>query len=302
MTFREPSDALRVVTVTVNNSCNLSCPHCYLQYEQNDAFLDPEAEDALLAADCDHVAIVGKEPLRNLKTSRRSADLIEAIARSGKTVSLITNGHGLPTLSDAALKRLSWVDISLDGGPLTYRRQRVASYNQLISNVSRLSDVRALHTITGQNIQDVGDMMAISDDAEWTWILFSPLIVTGQASQAGLRPVELSQLTSTLTQNRSFMESGRARLLLDGVHLAQMGITEDQAVLILSREGLIAKTVFVPVDPILYGYLRLTYDGLILKPLDSLFTNDYRRRAVALSAHESLQQSYRLMRLSDQAA
>ena len=53
-----------VVTLTMNNSCNLKCPHCYLQYAQKDAYVSHWVIDVIAQSAVEAVAIVGMEPLK----------------------------------------------------------------------------------------------------------------------------------------------------------------------------------------------------------------------------------------------
>ena len=63
------SKKLSTVTLTVNNLCNLQCPHCYLQYDGGETkYISPSILEHLYNAEFKHLVIVGKEPFVNTKT------------------------------------------------------------------------------------------------------------------------------------------------------------------------------------------------------------------------------------------
>ena len=62
------SKQLSTITLTVNNLCNLQCPHCYLQYDgEENKYIGSEVLEHLYKADFKHLVIVGKEPFVNKK-------------------------------------------------------------------------------------------------------------------------------------------------------------------------------------------------------------------------------------------
>src|SRR5688500_15997163 len=94
---------LHTVTLTVNNRCNLHCPHCYLQYDGIDRLIAPEAIDYLFdrPSSLRHVAIVGMEPLVTRRSVEVCGTIIHRAKQAGITVSLITNGINLPWLQES---------------------------------------------------------------------------------------------------------------------------------------------------------------------------------------------------------
>src|ERR1035438_763554 len=58
-----PTERLDTVTLTVNNACNLACPHCYLQYHSPVKKFRESLFDVLERSAFRHPAVVGKEPL-----------------------------------------------------------------------------------------------------------------------------------------------------------------------------------------------------------------------------------------------
>jgi MoaA/NifB/PqqE/SkfB family radical SAM enzyme len=96
-------DSLSIVTLTINNTCNLACPHCYLQYAGPEFFALDSVLDAVLDSNCEGISIVGKEPLANKESADRVRELVERAAEKGKWVSLITNGLNAACCGEACL-------------------------------------------------------------------------------------------------------------------------------------------------------------------------------------------------------
>ena len=111
--FAVPRDQLDVLTLTINNSCSLDCPHCYLRYDGPARLIDRGLVEEVFRARFRHLAVVGKEPLLDPSSAAVCEDLIYGCDRSGKSSSIITNGFGLRLLSPTALAALSWVDVKL---------------------------------------------------------------------------------------------------------------------------------------------------------------------------------------------
>ena len=117
---RELRPDLSVVTLTMNNSCNLKCPHCYLQYAEQDAYVAPFVVEAIARSRAEAVAIVGMEPLKNSRSVAELGLIVEAVKASGKKVGLVTNGLNAHLLPTNIARLLDWVDVSVDGvrGPI----------------------------------------------------------------------------------------------------------------------------------------------------------------------------------------
>lgn len=124
------SEGFQVVSLVVNQACNLKCKHCYLDTISNQSALLSDEEWRLLAgsffADFPpaRIGIVGREPLINPQSANLVTDMVEARNRiqagaSKKTeIGLITNGINLIRFSDTLLRHPpDYLDISADGLP-----------------------------------------------------------------------------------------------------------------------------------------------------------------------------------------
>jgi MoaA/NifB/PqqE/SkfB family radical SAM enzyme len=277
----ERTSSLRVVTLTVNNVCNLRCPHCYLQYNGDSEFISDDLVELILAADFMHLAIVGKEPLVNRRSGEGCLRIIERARAAGKTVSLITNGLGLHHLPVDALPELEWIDVSLDGGPTTYSAYRHASYARLRSNLDRLlsfgyEKINALNTLSSGNVHAIDDMIAAGDDVPFTRIIFSPFVETSNDGINTVAALSFDELCSALTRSNRFARSDRAILLLGAHAYERQGYSANQIQTRLEACDLWKSTVFIQDDPLQLGFVRVTYDGLVLTPYESLNTARYR--------------------------
>jgi len=289
------SDRLRVVTLTVNNICNLQCSHCYLQYDATNSFVDERIINILCESEFSHLAIVGKEPLVNQNTADHCRDLILKCVAQGKTVSLITNGHGLRYVTPETLSLLAWIDVSFDGGPQTYTAYRHAPYERLKRNMQWLKDceyerVNAMFALSDCNLGFVNDMMAIEQEMHFERLVFSPYVVTLNHGVNSVSPVSLEQFCLALANSRAFMLSSKALALLDAraFNDVDMGMIQNR----VRKLGLLEKAVLVENDPLNLGILRVTYDGLVLTPYESLDTINYRDVGRPLLGAQHLKQIY----------
>lgn len=129
---------LNLVTLTINNSCNFHCPHCYLQVENNQpTYIGEETIDKLCESDFNSLAIVGKEALLNENCVKKLEKLVLRLVKSGKKVSLVTNGKNLNLLGKILLKNLQFIDISFDGGEKTYNSVRAYNFEELKSKIKK---------------------------------------------------------------------------------------------------------------------------------------------------------------------
>ncbi|HMW64439.1 MAG TPA: radical SAM protein [Accumulibacter sp.] len=289
---------LHTVTLTINNQCNLACPHCYLRYQGSEDEITEEILAHIWDSSFKHLAIVGMEPLLN----RGSAGLVGSIAsrarRSGKTTSIITNGINLNLLSGEALDHLSFIDVSLDGGERSYEQYRKGSLPKLRSGLAYLRrtgfrSVNALEVLNDVTKAYVDDMMAFATEEGFATVLFSPFVPTISAHKYRIRVLPVAEALDVLGASRAFMDSANAQLLIDTYHCFFEGITLDQAVAAARARGMEHRVRFVTTDPTRLGVMRLTYDGLVLSSFDALNTATYGLYGVPVGAFPSLEAHYR---------
>ncbi|THD83207.1 MAG: radical SAM protein [Phenylobacterium sp.] len=281
MTHHRRSDRLKVITLTVNNSCNLSCPHCYLQYDGPPTRLDRHMLQAVVDSHAEHVAIVGKEPLVDSASTDLTEEVISRCAAAGKSTSIITNGLGLHRLSSLSLATLTWIDVSLDGGRVTYSDYRRGKFEKIIRNVNNATlagarAINAMHTISTRNLAHVDDMVSVSELAEWDRIIFSPYVEVRNHGVNPTSPVDLMTLLEALARSRPFRSTHQTTLLLGKDSFSEQGWTDAIVAKLIAAANLTSKVTQVTHDPLKLGYIRATYDGYVMTPAQSLHPKDYR--------------------------
>jgi len=301
--FGVPRGRLDVLTLTINNSCNLECPHCYLQYDGPSRLIDQSLLAEVVAAQYRHLAVVGKEPLLDLKSARICEELIQRCSETHKSCSIITNGFGLHLLSAKALSELAWVDVSLDGGPMSYPDYRRGSFSKLTRLVraaleSGLGLVNGLFTLSSATLPFLEDMLAVEAVLDWARLVFSPFATVRSHGKQWVEPLSVSTLLHSLADCASFMNSTKSVLLLGADAGADEGLSFADVEALLGELLLAEKTTHVAHDPLLLGYLRLTYDGFIMTPYQSLHPAEYRATARPLKDYNSLDEAYALLRAS----
>ena len=292
-------DSLHTVTLTINNLCNYHCPHCYMQYEGPDMLLSQDALSFIFQSNFKHLAIVGREPLLDRKAIDVCEQLIRQANKKSISISIITNGANLNYINDESLSKLTYIDVSFDGGPKTYDQYRKGTFEAIIRNIKLLNSrgfdrFNALHTINSFTIENIDDMMKISDFADFQNIMFSPYIKTESYRTNEEQLVPLEKIFCKLSQCKDFIESQNAFILLDVYHIENQGVNRAELGELISNSGIAMKIKFIPEDPLLHGFLRVTYDGHVLTPYDSLHTLRYKTSQYKLF-NNSLESIYKSM-------
>jgi len=286
---------LHTVTVTINNSCNYQCDHCYLQYAGQKTPISPAVRDKIYVTRFKHLAIVGKEPTMHPEIV---AEMSEQMASSGRTASIITNGALLHHLTPETLKNLAYIDVSFDGGPDTYARMRKGNFKTIIENVQQADrPVTALHTLYKENLPHIDDMVAVRDYADFKHILFSPYLISKNDGKNNVGAVSvIGDILPTLARSEAFLEEPKAKLLLSKLQLLQEGVSVDRLAQALTANRLTDKTLLFTEDPINKGFIRVNYDGGVITPFQSLHPVNYRNAKHHLTGTQSLEEIARELR------
>jgi sulfatase maturation enzyme AslB (radical SAM superfamily) len=274
------TNTLDTVTLTINNSCNLKCPHCYLQYEgagkqccEHDIFALIERSSFR------HLAIVGKEPFLDPNSTKMCHELAELCTNRGMSISVVTNGLNVASAPKSLLQLFSFVDVSLDGGRTSYGSYRGGSIAKLQRSldflVANKSTINALHVLNSTTLSFLDEMLAVRDLAPFHRVVFSPYLKTKNHGLNTVGPLALLPLLERLSKS-AFKETTNATLLLHGEHLEQSGIEPESFWAIVDRYGLRRNVRLIEDDPLTYGVIRVTYDGLVLSPRQALHTQTYR--------------------------
>ncbi|MBE7445171.1 MAG: radical SAM protein [Planctomycetia bacterium] len=121
-------NCLQVVSLAINDTCNLRCRHCYLQTAQTQISILSDHEWLYLADSLftyispSVLAFVGKEPLLNFQSVKlisaviQLRDTIQTSKHNRTDIGLLTNGMSLLRFSDILLANPpDYLDISVDG-------------------------------------------------------------------------------------------------------------------------------------------------------------------------------------------
>lgn len=275
---------LQIATVTVNNGCNLACPHCYLQYTGTpDRVISDAFFRAILESPAERVILVGKEPLKDRPSVEHTSRLIEWAFDEGKRVAMITNGQLLNLLPAEVAQCLDYVDVSFDGGPQTYQGFRGASYERLARNIAGHADnveFSALHVLCDETLCHVDDMMETATIPGVSCVAFSLFVEARTHGTITTRLHSVDRAISTLAQSRPFRNCKDAVLLLARHELGLNGDEADTYVARVAEEILPGQVHVVDVDPLQLGIARFTFDEYVLTPLDSVHPAGYVERGI----------------------
>jgi MoaA/NifB/PqqE/SkfB family radical SAM enzyme len=276
---------LDTVTLTINCVCNYKCPHCYLDYTSNEKYIRDNVIDKLLQLDFNHLAVVGKEPFADFVSRGISKHLIDLCTQMNKTISFITNGSNLALIQDFDLEKIKFLDISFDGGIQSYKQYRGGNIHEILKNINLLSknglkEINALHMISEKTIPYLDDMIGLSSHFAFNKMMFSLYLDTKSINTRIEKTLTLQKVFQTLSVNESFMKSNNAFLLLDKYNFAEEEFTIENIELYIEKFRLNDKIFLVKKDPIEYGFVRITYNGFVLTPTDSLNTIEYEDKQI----------------------
>jgi MoaA/NifB/PqqE/SkfB family radical SAM enzyme len=280
---RSRKDSLSIVTLTINNTCNLACPHCYLQYAGPEFSALDWVFDAVLDSNCEGISIVGKEPLANKASADSVRELVERAAEKGKWVSLITNGLNAALLPLDVAAKLAWIDVSLDGGATSYDQYRGGSWEKLSRSLRRLRsdagvDLRLMQTLSAATVPAIDEMLAVAEELGATTTIFSPFQPTRSSGIQSAVAIGPEAYLSALEPYRSAVQS--FYVTMDALYLNQFSVGD------VARRGVELfgdRFIYVGTDPIDRGLIRVTYDGLVMTPFASVDTADYSRIGIRLA-------------------
>lgn len=269
----EDSRSLHTVALTINNQCNFSCPYCYLQYDGPAGDISRGTADYVLNSQFERLAIVGKEPCL-------SPEMLEYIVKKnhllGRKTSMITNGSAIDSIPRDILSCMDYVDVSLDVGLKPYNRQ--GDLSQILSGIQGLKAVNALHTLYQENLQRIDEMVAVSREFPFARLAFSPFKKSyNHGSQSVTHSSLTNQLLPSLARSKSFMETESAILLVSNSDL--IGCSEEGFLKVLDDLSIRPKVFYSP-NPLRNGLVRVTYDGFVLSPDDSIHPGVYKSKGI----------------------
>jgi len=286
--LRRQTPDLELITLTVNNTCNLQCPHCYLQYDAHDEYVCDAVVDRIMESSAARLAIVGKEPFVSRAVAQRTWRLMNLAVRAGKRVSVVTNGFGLQYLPAGLSDDIDFVDVSFDGGPETYSQYRKASFSTLAERIGRhvaagFRRFRALAVLSTATLHAIDDIMRLEEIDGVEFVMMSPYLPTSNNGVNNVRAISLDYVLKTLAACERFRDSKRSLLLIAAHELRLLGEDVRRTREHIEALGLTKQVAFVENDPLQLGIIRVNYDGLAMTPLQSLHPALYRRDGIPVA-------------------
>lgn len=271
---------LNTVSMTINNACNLHCGHCYLQYKSDNGLISDATVELVLKNGFSHLAIVGKEPLVNKASIEKLCLIVEKCEKKDISVSFITNGINLSHLPIGIIPSLDYIDVSFDGGIESYNKFRKGDIGEIFDGIEYclghgLREVNALHTICDQTIGAISECVRLKEHIPFKTILFTPYLTTNNHGKNTVTLLPLLEIIKKMDANDTFNNTDEASLLIDNYHIEQEGLSVDCLEKFLAEVNNREKYVVYKDDPVFYGIIRVTYDGYILSPRQSLNTRLY---------------------------
>lgn len=280
---------LDTITLTINCLCNNKCPHCYLDYSSVEKYICDKVIDRIFQLEFRHLVVVGKEPFADKYSVDISKQLVELCYQKNKSISFVTNGLNLDLLQGVDLRKIKYLDISFDGGIQSYSLYRGGDIKKILKNISLLQEnglqeVNALHVLTNRTIGFLSDMVELNSYIHFNKMMFSPYLDTRSIKPRSRQKLSLRAILEALKANDGFMKASNAFLLLDKYNfVSEQDLTLTNIELFIEELNLSKKIVLFKEDPIHYGFLRMTYNGFVLTPADSLNTGEYDMKKISVN-------------------
>lgn len=295
---------LRLVTLTINNICNLNCPHCYLQLKEFPTYVDNTIISKILKSNFEHIAVVGQEPLVDTKSINLLQELAMRVKEKGKTISLITNGKNIDKIDNQLFNNLDFIDISFDGGKKIYNNIRNYSFEKLKTDIQILfyskgyKNINALHTLHNKNWDEIDDLLSVTEIIPFQIIMFSPYLETNNFGQNKVNKIDLKELIKKLSSNRKFMETKETILNIDMFHLEQANISSKEFKTLIIKNKFQNKIILHDKDLINEGVIRVTHSGLILTPKQSLNPKEY-SKGLQIKNFKNINEALKILSISN---
>jgi hypothetical protein len=128
--------------------------------------------------------------------------------------------------------------------------------------------------------------------------MFSPYIETLNDGKNTVNKLAIETILKALANNKRFIETDKAFLLLDIYHLFGDNRADWELLKILIKNLHLSKKVkLIEKDPIEHGFIRLTYEGMILTPYESLHPLKYKNSQLNIKdakLNEAFDRLYRI--------
>lgn len=306
-------DHARTLTFVINNSCNLSCRHCYLQVESLTTTILRSEEwtrvfTSALQQNPDLICLSGKE----IFLGQTGVDALNSLSQlkkkfsAGTRIGAITNGTLLHKhRSMVEQVDLDYLDISFDGGSEAHDALRGAgSFAAAAKNAAWTSQIfgnrlfagltvqranframaNAITEITGLGIQTIGcgfyQRVPYSDE---TLALTDSELDEFFESLATLADVNLKQPTTLLFDLNVATFEASIAFMRSRWFAPEQFLTDERGEIFneyLLPNGLRLQFSFAPYPTTIFKTARITPEGNYLAAEDTLDTRFYRVRTL----------------------
>lgn len=235
-----------------------------------------------------YLPIIGMEPFLNKSSINTVRQIATYASERDIRVSCISNGSNFVRHLDSELaKTLSFIDVSLEGGPRTYPRSRRQPFRNFLENIKFAStqgvrNINLLITLSSENIESLGDIFEgvrqIEADTPIQKIWFSPFIPTANG-RALTRMTLTREVVQALSRSNLFLkrDARQTRLVIDRYHreacrfLLKENIDDLWKTFNLDHSPELRERIWDQGDPLLDGkVVVMRHSGQILHPLESL--------------------------------
>ncbi|MFQ5531900.1 MAG: hypothetical protein ACE5ES_04755, partial [Candidatus Nanoarchaeia archaeon] len=106
-------------------------------------------------------------------------------------------------------------------------------------------------------------------------IMFNPYLVTENFGKNSVSKITIRQLFEKLSSSKTFMKTKQAIVNIDSYHLEQEGISQKELIKLAEDFRLKEKLVLHDKDLLPFGVVRVTFDGKVLTPSQSINPKRY---------------------------
>lgn len=311
------------ISYFINNTCNLSCRHCYVGYaKSSDSLSLPEwstAFDELISLGARTFGNVGKEPLLVWDKTKSMLEYFKLKKQeySDLRFGFVTNGM---LLDDAKLAEIAtimpdYIDISLDGTQKVHDFIRGdGAYDALMANLRKLARYEELRkkvfisfTLNRMNVICVAETVSAAYSMGYRNLLISPYVTLNKNDMLHIADDQIIAVIYRLLQGDLIDLSAyeglniyikndytTTKALME--KMAAIGIIRKDELLIddygviFNKYEFGSNTVYfnyMPIDTSLKTAIRISHDGYVSNCLD-MFYEDYPARAVGNVREKSI--------------
>jgi len=269
-----------VLTVSINDGCNLMCPHCYLfKGSWGKQTMTDEIIATINLSGYKFVHVVATEPFLNSESIRATTKLGHRTKKAGLGFSVITNGLNIPLafkLEPSLRELLDFIDVSMDGPtPQLYKKFRGGSYKKFISGVDYAKnagiDVSILSVLSEETLGYFDEIIRVSEELSTSRFLMAPLVITAsrEVTFGVHREKYLADIIKMAANSLEFCQSKKGLLDIGLTHTKQSGESMDELKGLASKLGVSEKMFFLEKDPDLL-IDRVLVDGKVVAPSTTL--------------------------------